>query len=470
MAALIPVQCPHCGAKVEVDPDLDRTTCRYCGITSWIDRPGAQRPKPPPNTRVIHLSGLPGWEGPPPATPLYPTRPTTPGSVRRPLLIIPLMGAVLAMLVGGMIAFGAMTVRKRPADPGSPAQKTVADIAAPALPPRRETRDFSRSGRPLIVDVDADGSEDAIVWESRAAKGPYVALDGKSGKTLWTSPPYTPPDGTPSFTYVADGVLIVVRGVELTLLDLAKGSALRTITLDDKAARPCRATVAGTTRVLFESDEVAVVDLKTGQLKLEKKGAACDEENSDFKARPDDLRRRVFNPRFLPARVDGMQCGGVAVHGTYNYHVEDPCGPKLGATEEELGFDPRAAAILDGGALVFGQKKRGRHVAMLGWVARRKLVWSAAISSADPAAQPEEGAERVALRGKQVALLSTAAGQARQADVLVVFDISTGKREREVALPAKGNFVASFGAGWLVVADKAMYRVSDGGQLSTFVE
>lgn len=466
MAALVPVQCPQCGAKVEVDPDMTQTTCRYCGTTSWVERPDVHRPKPPPNTRVIHLPPMPGWEGPPPVTPLMPVRPIASGS--NPAPIIAVVGVVVVMLIGGVLAFGMLGV-KRSAAPPVNANASAQVVAAPVLMPSKVERNFDRGGRPLIVDANGDGAEDAIVWESKAGKGVFLALDGKSGKALWTSPMYEAPHGHHSFDFAADRVLAVVRGVELKLLDLAKGTELRTITLDDNATRPCRAA-EGTLRVLFESDEVAVIDTKSGQAKLEKKGATCDEENSDFENRPDDLRRRIFTPSFLPARLAGMKCGGVNVQGTYNYQVEDPCGPKLGISEDELGFDARAAALVDGGALLFGQKNRGRRVAMVARVANKKVAWSAAVSSAAPAAQPEEGADRVALRGQQIALLSSMGSGANQQDVLVVFDIASGKRLREIVLPSKGKFIAALGDRWLVVSEKAIYAVNGAGQLTTLAD
>lgn len=466
MAALVPVQCPQCGAKVEVDPDMSQTTCRYCGTTSWVERPDVQRPKPPPNTRVIHIPVMPGWEGPPPATPLMPVRPITTGA--KPGPIIAVVTVMLVIFVGGAIAFA---VFKGSSNPGpSPKANLPPQVAVPVLLPSKVTRNFDRGGRPLIVDVNADSADDAIVWESKAGKGVFLALDGRSGKSLWTSPAYTAPNGHHAFDFAASGVLAVVRGVELKLLDLAKGTELRTITLDDNAARPCRAPT-GTLRLLFDSDEVAVIDVQSGQAKLEKKGAPCDEENSDFESRPDDLRRRIFSPSFLPARVEGMKCGGVSVQGSYNYQVEDPCGPRLGVSEEALGFDPRAAAMVGGGALLFGQKNRGRRVAMIARVENKKVAWSAAVSSAAAAAQPEEGADRVALRGNQVALLSSqAASGASPRDVLVVFDIASGKRVREVALPLKGQFVAALEDRWLIVADSAIYTLNDAGQLTTIAE
>ena len=37
MMKLISLKCPSCGAKLEVNGDLDKYTCNFCGVTTLLD-------------------------------------------------------------------------------------------------------------------------------------------------------------------------------------------------------------------------------------------------------------------------------------------------------------------------------------------------------------------------------------------------------------------------------------------------
>lgn len=329
----------------------------------------------------------------------------------------------------------------------------VEALLGPASPGRM-VRDFSRSGRPLVVDTNSDGVGDLVVWESK--QGAFLAIDGASGKLLWASPPVAAPSRNRAFAYVALRTLVVVRGVEVSLIDLAKGHLERTFTIDDNAALPCRAA-SDQVRLLLDSDEVATIDKRSGQVTLEKKGAHCDEEASDARDRQGVVSRRYFPVSFLPASVEALRCGSMKVSGSYEYLLPDPCGPKIGVAEADLGgFGPHAAMPVGRGHLLLGQRDRGRRGAMVGRVEARKLVWSSPVSSVEAPMAPEESANRVALLGqKKLAVLSSSGS----ADVVVTFDVATGKRDSQATLPSKGAFVAGVGSRWLVLTDSVVLAV-----------
>lgn len=455
MAALVPVQCPQCGAKVDVDPDDTQTTCRYCGTLSWVQRPDVRRPKPPPNTRVIYVPAPPQAQWP--GRKLQPTQSpnrSTLGVLVAIGLAVAVMGAVVALVARG----------SAPAPNTPKAVKSVA-AATPPVPRAPPPPDFSRSGRPMVQRINADDVEDLIVYEGR--KSAYVAIDGKTGATIWTGNQTSAPRSRRAFAYVADKSVVVVRGVDLSLVDLAKGTLARAVTLDDHAELPCRAPT-GKLRLLLASNEVATVDMQTGAATLEKKGARCDEVSSDLESREGINERRYHPPSSLPADVAALRCGSISVSGTWTYFHPDPCGPKLGISEDGLGgFAPDVAIALEGGYALVGVRGRGRRTAMIGRVERGKLVWSAPVSKLEGAAQPQEQPFGVAVSGMQVALLTSTG----KTDTLVVFDGVSGKRALEVGLPSEARLVAPAHDRWFVMSRDALRSVSKAdGALQTLVQ
>jgi hypothetical protein len=444
VGVLVPVLCPHCGAKVDVDRDVTQTTCRYCGTVSWVQRPEAkQQPAPPPNVRVIYL--------PPPQLTKKPMWP----------IAIPIVIAGILVPVVFLRANSAST----PPKPSGPEHTAAATPPATPAPPPRPKLDFSRSGRPLVADANGDGTDDVVLWESGA--GAFVAYDGKGSGALWKSEAVSAPSHFRAFSLLAGKSLVTVRDVELRVLDLASGKVARKITLEDKAVMPCRAP-EGKLRLLLQSDEVAALDLADGSSKLEKKGAPCDEAASDVVNRMGSTLRRTHPVSFLPADVDALRCGGINVTGTYNYVVTDPCGPKLGLSEADFDtIKPQVAIDVDGGWLVLGRKAKGRNVAMLARVEKKKLVWSSPVSSSPAAEQPEESPERVAISGKRVGVLT----QSGSGDRLAAFGAVENERQLDVALPGRGKLIAAAKNRWIVVTDDKLLAVSSKkGDITTLAE
>jgi ribosomal protein S27E len=54
MARVIDIKCPTCAAPLPIAADATTITCRYCGGTSAIERPGKAIHAPPGQT-VVHV-------------------------------------------------------------------------------------------------------------------------------------------------------------------------------------------------------------------------------------------------------------------------------------------------------------------------------------------------------------------------------------------------------------------------------
>ena len=58
MARVIDIKCPKCAAPLPIAADATTVTCRYCGGTSVIERPGRTL-QPPPGQTVVHVPATP---------------------------------------------------------------------------------------------------------------------------------------------------------------------------------------------------------------------------------------------------------------------------------------------------------------------------------------------------------------------------------------------------------------------------
>ena len=45
MARLVAATCPHCGAGIQLDPDVETVTCTFCGVSSFVQTPQRRAPE-----------------------------------------------------------------------------------------------------------------------------------------------------------------------------------------------------------------------------------------------------------------------------------------------------------------------------------------------------------------------------------------------------------------------------------------
>ena len=176
MARVLDIQCPKCAAPLPIAADATTVTCRYCGGTSAIERPGRAIHAPPEQT-VVRV---------PAANP----------AVARNIAA----GMAVSLVVLGAVT--AMTLTKRnashsagPMAPASvvaelPASAVAAVTATPTDPtvPSGPTVEYRFDDRPMLADINADGAPDVIGRVQEYNLGAWIAaFDGTTGAELWRS-------------------------------------------------------------------------------------------------------------------------------------------------------------------------------------------------------------------------------------------------------------------------------------------
>lgn len=349
------------------------------------------------------------------------------------------LAIAFVLLVGGAIAAGAFLVsgtRSAPTNRTARAWSTE-PVAAVASAPRPKPN-LSSTGRPLVHDVDGDGTKDVIVWMN----GAFTALNGKTGEEIWSAP--SKGDRFQAFATIVGHHLVDVSGVSVAFVDLGKGALEGEVTLEDKARMPCDLgpAFAG---VLLADGDVAKIDVGSHKVTIEKAGG-CKEAESDLARRPDLVERKYMPPDEVSAAVDAVSCGGTNVTGTYNYVLPDPCGPKGGPQMKSLGdFDPALLVSTRFGFVVLGQKAKGLKIPVAARIDKNKVVWNNTISAAPKTS--ESSLAPVAILDDHFAGIFGVDGKPH----LFSASIETGIPDFDVALDEPVNFLAAGTASWILV-------------------
>lgn len=342
--------------------------------------------------------------------------------------------AFAAVGLGAGVYFSTAAPSKVPRRP-SP---TVVEPPAPVPTVARAKPNLSETGRPLVADVNGDGTRDVIVWMN----GSFVALNGKDGAELWSAP--SKGARHQAFAFISGHQLVEVSGVSVALFDLGKGALEGEVTLEDKAQMPCDLgpAFAG---VLLADDDVAKIDLGSHRVTIERKGA-CREAESDLARRPNLVARKYLPPDAVSASVDAVSCGGTNVTGTYNYVLPDPCGPKGGPQMKSLGdFDPALLVTTRFGFLVLGQKAKGLKIPVAARIDKNRVVWNNTISAAPKTG--ESTLEPLVILNDHFAGIYSVDGKPH----LFSASIEYGIPDFNVALDEPVSFLAPGTDGWILV-------------------
>ncbi|HTJ84652.1 MAG TPA: PQQ-binding-like beta-propeller repeat protein [Polyangiaceae bacterium] len=426
MSEAVTTRCPNCGAHLPIESGSAALTCKFCGVTSRAPAP-PRAPTPP---------WTPPTQGPIVARPVRPAPPRTAGVV-----VLVAFASLVAVGAGAAI----LALRSAPTRAFSPPEPVTAHAFVPAaVPTTGPSLRFERGARPLVGDLDGDGAADILVRSSTA----LIALDGKTGKERWRA---TPKAESYHSAMTRLGNKVLVSG------DVSVEAFVAT--LADKVRHPCRGS-GSKARFLLAGNDVAVLDIDSGAVTEEKKGAPCDDAVTDGPMEA-DVERRHFPVDFLPGDLQALSCGGVNVQGSFNYVSPDPCGPALRMSADALGeIDPDAAIPLDGGHVLVGRKRRGKKAPMAAYAKQGKLVWQSACSTDEPADLKEESADAVGFDGTRLAVGCSIGG----APHLVVFDAKSGKRISDAVLAAPAATVTALGDGrWLVMNDSRLWKVDERG-------
>ena len=361
----IRVKCPECGATAQASSDIVK--CGYCGTESRVQRRTVVLQRP------IQLPPVQG-------------RQPQPIAVQRRSNTAILIIVAIVISAFGMGAAQLMTARAR-----TPTSSRA--IATPA-PPAPIILTEWETEHPLIIDVDGDGTEDAIGFTRLLGDRDEMhltAVSGRTGKPLWE----TASLGTYDTTYRS--VLALVEGhivygavdnrPQLAAYDAKTGKQQWTVTPAEVVADFCRDR-DGAIEVIMK-DEVAVsVDVATGGSTPIAKKTKCVAVPSNVLPPTDD--------RFWNLEIPGMQRDSVDGEGS--------------------------------SLIVSGYKSPGTAIPMLAVIDdHRHVTWKTELASTDPMGTKRLSFQRPVYDATTI-VTSYGFNDDKRAPMIVAFDRATGTR------------------------------------------
>jgi outer membrane protein assembly factor BamB len=448
MARLVAAKCPNCGAALRLDPQAQWATCSYCATSSFIQVQGRPAPAQPPGPLIV----VEAPRGPNPA-----------------LVAIPI--AVALVLCGAGASMWSLLAGRRTAP--SVAVQTGGTRQSPRAPASRATPDsVSSSDRPLLTDVNADGESDAIVlvsrYESGATRTRFAACDGRSGEYRWVGEEL----GRSAHQLknaVFEGALLAADDAgRLSAYRTANGSKLWSIAVGDKVERFCEAPTPGRARIRIQDESLEDIELSTGTRSKVSGKPDCKPANAD--ERPRELGHpRTWKSEVMPPEIESYGCGSTRFMGTWNFVLEDRCGPKLKVDTERLaGMRPGSIGRHGAGYLIVGHKSPGSRIPMVGFARPGKLEWSSALPASEPLEFSEGSPTKLALSGGVVVLAYTYRSGSRAR--ATAFQIVSGSRlwdvELDTALGGRPEHLAASAQSVFVVGNSALValNLTDGKQ------
>ena len=422
MPIAVPVRCPQCGADLSVRSSDENVTCSYCGTTSFLLKRGVTAP---PNVSVIVVSKGPS---------------------------APLVVALVAVALGAVVA-ALLIVGKADAPAPPPRTRPVATAPVPAAPrvapapepPRRGVTRVHTSRRPVVVDVDGDGTLDVValadVRDGDRRGAAFVALSGTTGQPLWQVD--AGEHASERYLAVAGGRFFVLgESGQVSGYDLATAAPQWSTALGDRGLRFCAAREPGSVLVPVADGRVLALDVKTGR-QTPSAARGCAPLPTDQDPANDDPRDRT-DPQAPPGTL-GISCGGVTVMGDQNYTVPDACATRAHIDSDRLGgMVAHALWQLPGGSwLAYGVRDPGTHSPLVGVVAKKRLLWKADVPPGNPLDASEGGPRPVLLADDRVVAGYTikaqgkAEGKSEGSTRLAAFALADGKRLWDVTLTGR---------------------------------
>lgn len=245
MPTTVDLKCPECGARINVLPHHRAATCEYCGTRTLVQlRDGVlHRPVPPPANISFDLKSLP-----------VATQVVSP----RWVFFFILITVGLPLGLGGF--GGYMACRQ--------ARRARNRVAAARPHGMHRNRWYNHWAKPMIVDVNGDGSDDIIgrvLYSHKAPNMAFVAIDGKTGKRIWQTKQHNMQDLNQSATAVVDGVWLFADSVG-TLRAFGLGGAKQRwkASMGERVTIICGATETGFALVKLKNKQVRKVNLMDG--------------------------------------------------------------------------------------------------------------------------------------------------------------------------------------------------------------
>jgi hypothetical protein len=337
--AVIRLDCPNCGAKLQPDDSQRRANCQYCGATFELARPKTTYTVPP--QVATHAA-------PEPVTP----------QVRAQIGWL-LFGVGIALAIAmGTVVFSLVSMPTSvPVASGAGVTGSVLGAVDGALDTMLKAANTNAAsdvtwdqngGRPKIVTL--DGAEYVVGRvTSRGERELFIGVfAADTGAERYRVGPFgTYNDGYRATHFaVADGRLLVtdLRG-SLRVFDLASGAPVQDIALTDRAKRFCLLDDASESPRLYlelvDKREFRV-DAAAPALKEEKLPKACDARER-LHARADDPVLTSAERRRQAPKVDGIEVQAVHLAGSLGVAR----GHKSPGTAYPMafGFDPKSREV-----------------------------------------------------------------------------------------------------------------------------
>lgn len=344
MARVIDIKCPTCSAPLPIPADAATVTCRYCGGTSAVERPGRTIQAPPGQT-VVHVPNA--------AANAAVGRNVAMGMAAS-LLAVGVATSVSLMRGAPSPSYDTPAASRRPGTPGS-SVAAIGDAAAPGVT-------YSFDDRPMLADINGDGTVDIVGRVREYNIGAWIsAFDGTSGAELWRTPVLgkDAEDGYAMRGIAHDRFVAVDALGKVQAFDLKTGGPAWTTLLGEKAESIC-ADENGAIVVQTTDDVRHGLDPQSGKPREAGKPAACAVVWSS--GRVESPTQRIIDwPRFEANGLPRLN----SVDGISAHRALIPSGP--------------------GPRFLLGSKSKGTAVPMAAAVGdKRKILWKEVVPGVDP--------------------------------------------------------------------------------------
>jgi len=442
------ILCPKCGAPVELDDAQASALCTYCGTKSFATSP---------RDRGVVAAPRSGGAG--------------------VLIAILALGAIVA---GG--AVGAVMLTAAPPPPAtftpSPSMVEVAPTPPASTPtpfpvpaPRAITK-VLQGVTPLVSDVDGNQQPELIV-AIRSTLGDtttehFAVFDPGTGAERARTSAL---DNLSGQLAAARGGRLVLAGSrgQLTAYDLVSGDQQWTTTLGDSVTAICDTRTAGALHVQSADERRLLVDLTTGRQTETRE--PCGTLLARGTGQGDPRDRRDYS---APPGIEAIQCGGVRVMGSANYSVPDQCKARARVNTDALdGMVGHRMWHIDGGWLVFGVRRPGAYVPMVGRLGRGStFVWKSEVPVSNPLDADSGGPRHVAIIGDTLLIGYETSGNPHA--MLTAFVLADGVRRFSAPLSATARIQAMVAVGDAVavqIGDNVrVFAAADGSARATIGE
>jgi len=381
------VSCEKCGAALKPEPGAEQVTCEYCGTTSIVERPRESRVRTEP-------------------------RDPQPAAQSRSAL-----GKVLGVFLGIGLLFtlasaGLKWLASQQETPSAPRRSpavspptaaTVESSQAPAAVPPPQTAadtDVRSSFKPLVFDFEQHGRQGFVVGlfvTGHPNNTQHFATFDADGIEQARSEPVEV-DDVAVHAIVGNRLIVASRMGQLTAFGMPAATQHWTTALGERVYAICEAKSAEQLLLVLKDDRRLTVDLTTGRQSPTREYCKIVAAIEDHGRNPRD--RHDYT---APRGIEAYECGGVRVMGSETYTVPDPCLAQAHVDTDRLpGINAHRLWKVDKDWLMFGVKKPGITIPMVGLLRRGKVVWSSVTPADDPLNADDSPPYRMALAGDNV--------------------------------------------------------------------